>query len=167
MIVANLAIYYQCVPILIDGRQERLDAARDNGVYYTVNSNLTDVNKRVIEITGGRLCERGVYCMMGGETPQKVLSLTMKTGKAAYAGYQSYNETCNVNIIDLVTKSLSLIGVSDGKGYTARAINMLANSVVNIKDALPAGVPFDDAGAELLRAAASNYYLGMLINIVV
>ncbi|MDR1094630.1 MAG: alcohol dehydrogenase catalytic domain-containing protein [Clostridiales bacterium] len=167
LIAASLAIYYQCVPILIDGRQERLDAARDNGVYYTVNSNLTDVNKRVIEITGGRLCERSVFCMAGGEAPQKALSLTMKTGRVAYAGYQPFNETCNVNIIDTVTKSLSLVGVSDGRGYTARAINMLANAAVNIKDVLPAGVPFDAAGSELLRAAASNYYLGMLINITV
>jgi len=167
MILAGLAIYYQCVPILIDGRQERLDMAGGNGVYYTVNSSLQDVNKRVIEITGGRMCERSVFCMAGCEPPQKIFSLTMRGGKAAFAGYRAGNEIYNVNIVGLVDKSMEIIGVSDGKGFTARAINMLANSAVSVKGIAPDAVAFDDAGAELLRVAAANLSAGALVNVAI
>ena len=165
MVVASLALYYHCVPILIDGQQERLDAARDNGVYYTINSGLSDINKRVLEITGGRMCERSVFCIAGGESPQKAIGLTMHGGKGAYAGFQFQSETCSVNVIDLVIKSMDLIGISDGRGFTARAIHMLANSVVNLKALAAVTVPFDAAGDALLRAAAGNIMAGMLINV--
>ncbi|GHV02792.1 2,3-butanediol dehydrogenase [Clostridia bacterium] len=167
MILSGLAIYYQCVPILIDSRQDRLDAARDNGVYYTVNSALSDINKRVVEITGGRMCERSVFSMAGGEMPQKILSLTMRGGKAALVGHQAVNEMCNVNIVDIVAKSLEIVGVSDGKGFTSRAINMLANAVVNVNALAPAVVSFAAAGPELIHAAGANDIGGSLISVTI
>ena len=42
IIMAELAIYYQAVPILVDARQDMLDIAAASGVYYTVNTSETD-----------------------------------------------------------------------------------------------------------------------------
>jgi len=165
MIIAALAIYYQCVPILIDGHQERLDIAKDNGVYYTVNSSVTDVNKRVLEITGGRMCELAVFSMAGGEAPQKAVSLTMQGGRAVYAGFQYLTEAYNVNVSDMVQKSIEIIGVSEGRGFTSRAINMLANSAVSAKGLPVTKIPFDSVGTELLRLSAGPVPSGALIDV--
>ena len=56
-IIAQLALYYQIVPVLIDTDQSKLDLAQSYGVYYTVNPTSANVGDRIKEITGGEMAE--------------------------------------------------------------------------------------------------------------
>lgn len=52
LILAQAAIYYQAVPVLVDMRADRLSLAESLGVYYTVNPVESDPFKKIFTITG-------------------------------------------------------------------------------------------------------------------
>ena len=53
LIISQLALYYQIVPILIDMDAEKLALAQKWGVAYTLNPTFDNLERRVEEITGG------------------------------------------------------------------------------------------------------------------
>ena len=61
LIIAQLALYYQMIPILVDLDAEKLALAASWGVYYTLNPTYDNLERRVEEITGGRMAESSVY----------------------------------------------------------------------------------------------------------
>src|SRR5690606_8899383 len=71
IILAQLALYYQAVPIVLDPSQERLDIAANLGIYYAINTNATDPDERIKQITGGRYCESSVYLANSNDKIQK------------------------------------------------------------------------------------------------
>ena len=61
LILSQIAIYYQLVPILVDMDADKLRVAENWGVYYTLNPMFDNLERRVEEITGGRMCEFSVF----------------------------------------------------------------------------------------------------------
>ena len=57
LIAAQVAIYYQAIPVLVDYREDLLDLGRKLGIYYTVNAVDADPVKKVFTITCGKMAE--------------------------------------------------------------------------------------------------------------
>ena len=60
LLLSMLIIYYQGVPILIDGDQKNLDKARLAGIYYNLISD-NKLEKEVSELTGAHMAQKVVY----------------------------------------------------------------------------------------------------------
>ena len=142
LVLCQMAMYYQMVPILIDLDSDKLDLAKKYGVYYTLNPTYDNLERRVIEITGGRMSEAAVFTTEGVGL-DAALRLVKNGSDVIVAGYPTYDKH-NVNMESVLKKGLKLKGVCDGAGEMPSAINLLANSVVHTKGIITARHFFDE-----------------------
>ena len=155
IILAQVAMYYQAVPIVVDMHEDMLEAARKAGVYYTINSVDDDVNKKVLAITGGHMADASAYLLSSTMPLQNVFDCTARGGRIALVGRPNVDDL-KCNLSGLVAKHLDLITVADcGKNYPS-AINMLANNTVKT-DVLPSRtIGFADVPAAFEEIASNG-----------
>lgn len=128
-IIAQLIIYFQGVPILLDSSDEKLNLAADAGVYYTVNST-NNAEKEVSDITGGRMAPKVILIARSGESFDLAFRLAAPTASVAFVGF-SFPDV-ELSFQDALEKRLNLFSVKTGYGNSESAINMLANKAVNL-----------------------------------
>ena len=144
LVISQLALYYQLVPILVDSYDDRLKLAEELGVYYTINSRKENLDSVICEITGGRLADYTVF-----EPRELPFSLaynyTRESGVIVISGYNNHVLSFDANIDTVFSKQLTIKGVNNGIDEISSAINFLANNVV-VTDNLVAEVfDFDDS----------------------
>ncbi len=166
IIMAELAIYYQAVPILIDARQDMLDIAEGSGVYYTINTAEVDAFKKITEITGGRLCEAAAYISTASDRAQKSIDFSGPSGRVVFVGAGNIQNSITVSLQSVASKNLTITGVNSGRGFTARAINMLANKAVDVAPLITRTVTFDQI-PEVMKQLAENPLINIIINVVI
>lgn len=127
-ILAQLLIYHQAVPILIDSDEKRLAAASQCGVYYTLKAD-EDLLRNVSEITGGRMAEGCVYTSFNGISPDLPFDLTATRGKVIFAGMEF--PEISVHLKKALDKSLTVTSVASECGQSAAAVNLLVNKAVD------------------------------------
>lgn len=129
LIVAQLAAYYQMVPVLIDLDAEKLKLAESWGIYYTLNPTYDNLERRIEEITGGRMCEFAVFAGAGVPFDASI-RLVKDGGTALIGGYTSVGKhKADMDIV--LKKELTIMGVCNGYGEMASAINLLANKIIH------------------------------------
>ncbi len=131
IILAQVAMYYQAVPIVVDMREEMLAVARQAGVYYTINSVDEDVNKKILGITGGHMADACAYFLSSTMPLNNVFDYTAVHGRVALVGRLN-SEEVKCNLSGLVEKKIDLVTVSDCGKFYPSAINMLANQTVSV-----------------------------------
>ena len=146
LILAQVAMYYQAVPIVVDMRADLLELAQKSGVYFTVNAVNDDVSKKILALTGGHMADACAYFVESGLPLQNIFDYTVARGNVALVGRLNQAElSCNLNTF--FEKDLHLLTVRDcGKNYPA-AINMLANHTVSVADLYEKIVGFDEVPA--------------------
>lgn len=159
IIMAQIAIYYQAIPIIIDDNEDRLEIAENAGVYYTINTNESKVLSKIIEITSGKLADKIVF---DTDLPSKIneqLSLLKKGGKVAFYGYNMTSTNINCDISIVLHKGLNFIGVNNGYNDISSAINMLANNIIKIDGLIESATPFMNI-VEIIKASVDekNYF---------
>ena len=60
IILAQLLLYYQGVPILVSDNESLLKNARELGIFYCLDSKKVNVEQEILTITGGRMCREVV-----------------------------------------------------------------------------------------------------------
>lgn len=129
-LIAQLVIYYQAIPIMIDSNEKNLEIAKESGIYYTISSNDKDVNKSINDITGGRLARYAVYVSGTKKNIKNTLSYACNGGIIGIAGLTESSMTANLNIA--LQKQLTVKCVKNGYGNIDVAINMLATKIVDL-----------------------------------
>ena len=129
-IMAQLAIYHQSIPILIDGDENKLKLAQDNGIYYTINSNKEDVIRSVLEITGGQMADNCIYNYSDTQSPSDILKLTRNRGQIAAIGYAHDKVDMQVDMSPVLENQLKIYGISNGYKETLTSINLLQNKAI-------------------------------------
>lgn len=154
IIMAQAAMYYQAVPIVVDMRDDMLALAQKAGVYFIVNAVNEDVCKKILSLTGGRMADACAYFVNSGLPLQSACDYTKSRGKIAVIGNAGEaNLTCNVS--DLLRKNLDLFTVVDcGKNFSS-AINLLANRTVSVEALCEKTVSFADV-PEMFEAMSEN-----------
>lgn len=142
LVLCQMAMYYQMVPVLVDLDSEKLDLAKKWDVYYTLNPTFDNLERKVEEITGGRMCEAAVFTSEGVDL-NTALRLVKNGSEVVIAGYTSYSKH-NIDIETVLKKQLVLKGVSDGAGEMPSAINLLANNIVHTDGIITERAYFDD-----------------------
>ncbi len=145
-VTAQLALYYQAIPIVITSDKRFLKLAEDAGVYYTVDEGLEDVNKKVFSITGGRMADHTVQHALDNVTPKFAYSLAARGADCIIATLSSlYIPRQEVDIGMVATKNLTVKGVSCGIDEFNSAINVLAQKIVNFEGFIDKTVPISEA----------------------
>lgn len=128
-ILAQLIIYYQGVPILIDSSEERLEKAKRSGVYYTVNAE-NNAEKEVFSLTGGRMASKVVHVARSGMPFDLAIKLAAPTASVAFLGF-SFPDL-RMSLRSALDKRLKLFSVANGYGNCESAINLLTNKAVDL-----------------------------------
>lgn len=152
IILAQVAMYYQAVPIITDMREDMLELARKAGVYYTVNSINEDVNKKVLSLTGGHMADACAFMLASPMPLRNVFSYTKKRGRVALVGnLTDSTENLKCTLDGFVERKLEMYTVTDcGKNYVS-AINMLANNTVSAEVFQDNIIAFKDVPAAFKR----------------
>ena len=161
LIIAQLALYYQMIPILVDLDAEKLALAASWGVYYTLNPTYDNLERRVEEITGGRMAESSVY--VGDGVPfNMALRLVKDKGEVVVAGY-SVRSGHTIDVSVVLQKQLRLIGVADGYGEMSSAINLLANRIVKTDGLINSRIDFSEVPEMVVQCAEYPYQYNKIV----
>lgn len=164
LIFAQLAIYYQAIPIIVDRSEKKLAEAAGFGIYYRINSAKQDAANRIRQITCGKMADCTVFECRSSQQPQLAFSLTAEGGKVGIVGYDSFVSKLNADIAAIMGRQLSVVGINNGAADMNAAINLLANEVVRVDNIADKTVDFlatPDAFTE--SRDSENNYLKILI----
>lgn len=164
IIMAQLAIYYQAIPILIDKSEKKLEQAASYGIYYCIDSSKTDTIAKIKQITGGKMADHTVFECRSAQQPQLAFALTARGGRVGIVGYNNFVGKLNADIGAIMSNQLSVIGISSGAKEMGSAINLLANEVVNVDNIIDKSIDFY-ATPDAFRYAIDNEnnYLKVII----
>lgn len=164
LILSQMALYYQLVPILIDIDADKLLLAEQWGVYYTLNPTYDNLERRVEEITGGRMSEFSVYAGEGIPFGNTVRFVKDK-GEVIIAGYSSHSKH-QLDMDVVLGKQLTIKGVQNGLGAMSSAINLLANKIIKTDGIISKTVTFDDVPEVLEECVKYPYQYNQLMFVI-
>lgn len=145
-VTAQLALYYQAIPIVISADERFLALAEKAGVYYTVNERIEDVKKKVFSITGGRMADHTVQHAIDSVKPGFTYSLCARGGECIIAALNgNYIPRQEVDISIIAKNNLTVKGVSCGIQEFNSAVNMLAQKILNFEGFIDHVVPLQEA----------------------
>lgn len=137
LIIAQLALSSQAVPIIVDYDKERLALAQKY-VYYVLDYSEVDVRKKILNITGGRMSETIVHMPQSGLPFGQALSLAGNNGRVAIAGWENTADMNGINVAPILNRQLVVKGINGSCNNFPAAINMLVNHTVDVEfDKLP------------------------------
>lgn len=164
LMLGQLALYYQMVPILIDLDSDKLAIAQKWGVPYTLNPTFDNLERRVEEITGGRMSEAAVFAGEGVGV-NSTIRLVKDEGDVVIAGYMSHAKH-QIDTSTILRKQLKLKGVCNGDGEMPSAINLLANKIIRTEGLITAQANFGEVPQVVENCVKYPYqYNKILINI--
>lgn len=161
LVLAQLALYYQMIPVLVDLDAEKLALASSWGVYYVLNPTYDNLERRVEEITGGRMAEASVY--VGDGVPFNcALRVVKDKGEVVIAGY-SVRAGHEVDVSVILSKQLTMTGVADGYGEMPSAINLLANRIIKTDGLISSRINFDEVPETVAQSAEYPYQYNKIV----
>lgn len=128
IILAQLIVYYQGIPILIDNSDNNIILAKNAGIYYTLFAD-NKIEKNVADLTGARLAKKVVYMTGSNLNTDIALKLAGHNATVCFAGFGA--PAIRVNFNSAIIKQLNFICVNNGFGSIDSAINLLANKAVD------------------------------------
>ena len=128
-ILAQLIMYYQSVPIIIDDNEDNLDIAHKTNVYYLLKNN-KNLESEVLSITGGRKCSKVIYvtdCDINFEVIDKV------TRDGATVGVTGISSTKRKSTIAFAfDKELNFKFIKYGNENIDASINLIAQKAIDL-----------------------------------
>lgn len=165
LIIAQAAIYYQAVPILVDLREDRLALAEKLGIYYTINAVESDSVKKVFSITCGKMAETMVFTLLSGMTPRRCFENLVKGGRAAFVGFENMDGDLTVDLMSALGKEIVIHAVSSAGDNYYSAVNMLVSSAVNVTALVSQRITFDKIGQAIAEVADNEKkYIALLVD---
>ncbi len=129
IILSELLIYYQAVPILISQYEENIEIAKKSGIYYTLNEN-DNWQKEVSSLTGGRMAKHVVYIAESNIPANKAFSLASFNADVAFTG-EGY-KTSSITFTQAIKKQLNIHCINASYGNTSASINLLVNKAIDL-----------------------------------
>ena len=153
ILLAQLVIYYQGIPILVDNNDNNIVIAKNSNVYYTLFAD-NKIDKNVAELTGARLAKKVVYLTGSNLNTDIALKLAGSNATVCFAGFGT--PAIKVNFNQAIVKQLNFKCVNNGYGSIDSAINLLANKAVDTSVFKIAQVKREQAREKIKSIAESN-----------
>ena len=155
IILGQVALYYQAIPILVDVNADYLQKAYEMGVYYTVNAVECDPKSKIFHITGGRMAECAAHIASGNVPISQSVNFAGKSGRLAVVGRYGCNNSLDCSLLPVIENNLTILGVTGGAKNAQIAMNMLANKAVTVQSLITNRVGFEDI-PEVFAAATTK-----------
>lgn len=126
-IIAQVLQYHKIIPIIIDNNAAHLERAKKCGMYYAFTAD-DDLNGNIMNATGGHLCDAAVYSG-NSRLPLSLSTRLVGNGKTVVI-CNIAAATAPVDARDILSKNLTVFGVSNAYDYTDAVINMLIHGAV-------------------------------------
>ncbi len=143
LILAQLCIYYQAIPIVVDQDEKRLEIAGELGIYYQINPSEENPAEKLKEITAGKMAEYLVVDTDSFHVADEMTELITCGGKVCLMGVNTRQSKMRGDFSPIINQDLTIYGVSDGAGELETAINMLATEIVRVDLLLDRVVDFE------------------------
>ncbi|MBE5743686.1 MAG: hypothetical protein E7358_03100 [Clostridiales bacterium] len=128
-VIAQLIMYYQSVPILIDSSQKNLEIAHKTNIYYTL-PNDKNLESEVLAITGGRKCSKIIYV---SDSPSGIDVIDKIASENADVGVTGISSTkTKLSCSFAFEKQLNVTFVKDGNSNIQASINLLAQKAIDL-----------------------------------
>lgn len=144
-ILAQLAMYYQAVPIVIDSDIKKLETAKDCGIYYTVHSKEEEIFKKVLEITCGKMADASVCEFSATQPPTGIAQVTRTRGRVGLVSYNKSITDYSLSLLSLLSKQLTVKSINNGCREISSAINILLSDAILLDDLVEKEYPFKEA----------------------
>ena len=154
-IIAQLAIYFQMVPVMIGSNVHNLQIASSCGIYFTVDESKESALERVKEITCGKMADLTFISVSHDTMPNFLFNVTKEGGKCVIIGDEKSSAGYDADLSEIVKRKLTVYGVSDGASEFDSAINILAQKVIQTDGFIEKTVEVKDAEI-LLREMREN-----------
>lgn len=128
-VIAQLIMYYQSAPILIDSCQKNLETAHKTNVYYTL-ANDKNLESEVLAITGGRKCSKIIYVNDSQANVDVVDKIACEGADVGVTGINSTKTKLSCSFA--FEKQLNVIFVKDGNSNVQASINLLAQKAIDL-----------------------------------
>jgi len=128
IILAQLIIYHQGIPILVDNNDNNIILAKNSGIYYTLFAD-NKIDKNITDLTGARLAKKVVYMTGSNLNTDIALKLAGHNAVVCFAGFGTPGIKVNFN--PAIVKQLTFKCVTNGYGSINSAINLIANKAVD------------------------------------
>lgn len=163
-IIAQLSIYFQAIPIIIDHSEERLAKAEECGVYYTINTSKELTKERVLEITGGRMADHTVLESQQDATPHFLFTLAKDGGDCIIVSAHNYPDSLEADINLINQKQLQVRGISLGFNEFNSAIYFIAQKILKLPPLIERSVPSTDLTELFNKLEEDGFNLASIIN---
>lgn len=150
LLIAQVAIYCQAIPIVLDVDPARLQISEKIGIYYTINVGEENINNKIFAITGGKLGSAAVYTIPEVVPFRQLFSCLSVGGRATFAAIESNSSDLTINIGTVLDKNITVSTVSSVGLSIPTAINMLASNKINVKPFM-SRCKFDEVGTYLKK----------------
>ncbi len=147
IILGQVALYYQAVPIVIDADGDSLAAAKNMGLYYTVDASETDPRTKIFHITGGNMAERVAHMASADMPLTRSIDFTARGGKLAIIGRYGCVSALPCSLENAVKNNLTITCITNGAKHNQVAINMLVSKAVSVLPLITGEVPFSEVPA--------------------
>ncbi len=160
VILAQLLIYYQAVPIMISENEKGKELASKSGVYYnlTEEDNLT---KEVSTITGGRMADKVVYICDMDLPVTKAFSLASYGAKIAFTGFT--NRITSFSFNQAIKKQLQIYCINNVAKNTPTSINLLVNKAVNTSNLKIEKIKYSDISDAMIKASKEYKFTEIIV----
>lgn len=165
-IIAQLAIYFQYIPIMIDSNEKRLEIARKKGVYYTINSTKEVPSERVKEITGGRMVDFGIINLNSENSCAFLFPITKEGGDCVILCDSKTTRTVDADISLIGKRRLRVEGIVEGSSEMQSAVNVLVQNILDLDGFIDQEIEVKDAEI-CLREMVENpeHYYGLVVRL--
>jgi 2-desacetyl-2-hydroxyethyl bacteriochlorophyllide A dehydrogenase len=153
LLAAQVALYLDAVPILIDPIVERLELAQQIGVLNVLNPTKGDLVKEVQKITGGRMAEAVLEASGAPAAVRSSLDLIHYAGRIALLGWPK--EEISLPTYLITRKELDVRGSRNSAKEFPLAIELLAKGAVKVKPIITHIIDLDEV-PEYVRLIAEN-----------
>lgn len=163
LILAQLCIYYQAIPVLIDNDDVRLQVAGDLGIYYRIDTREENPEQKIKEITAGKMADFMVADTDAFPTIGDALNYVGRGGKVALIGTEPKPVALRGDLSPIIANNLTVYGVNNGCGEFDTALNMLLTEVVKIEPLIAKPVEFEDVPDKLLEMSGRPIAFKLLV----
>ncbi len=162
-LIAQLTIYFQAIPIVIDFKKERLQKAKECGIYYTIDSSKEAPIERVMEITGGRMAEHTILESEKGVTPHYFFSLARNGGDCTIVSVNQFPNSLEADINLINKKQLKVKGISTGASEFNSAVYILAQKFLNLSSLVEKTVKIENVQEHFENLKEQGFSLASII----
>ena len=153
IVLGQVALYYQAVPIIIDSDPEYLATAKSLGLYYTVDASVTDPRTKIFHITVGKMAVRVAHIASGNIPLSRSIDFTARGGMPAVIGRFGCIDAIPCSLENAVRNGITITGITNGAKNAQVAINMLVSKAVTVLPLINKTVSFDDIPSALEECA--------------